>query len=206
MSIIDRFFGKLRQRSARVTFNLPVLRASLTGGAARLAGKSIDRDLVRAHCGDQCRDLGLVPPLPEEFDRRTHALDEETWRRLALLVGTLELPLLREALKKLAAGQDGEQLVEALVEVVENTPLLTLDLLRQSAFRIEELARLFLVRIGAAVQGENDNQSRLRLLRLDYARLLAEAEKAKVSAEDRMEYLRRLQEEQEANRPRRGKW
>jgi len=206
MSIVDLLFRRLRQRPARVEIDLAALRGGLTDGSARLAGKSIEMDLVRAQCADQCRDLDLTPPLPEEFDRRTRSLDEESGRRLALLAGALEMQILRAALKTLYAGQNGEQLIEALAEVVEGTPLLTLDLLRQSAFRIEELARLFLVRLGAGVQGENDNQSRLRLMRLDYARLLAAAEKAKVSAEERMEYLRQLQEEQEARRPRRGKW
>jgi hypothetical protein len=206
MSIIDLFFRRLRQRPGRAEVDLAALRAGLTDGAARLAGKEVEMDLVRAQGADHCRDLGLVPALPEDFDRRTQTLDAEGRRRLALLVGALELHVLRGVLKGLYAGQEGGQLVEALVEVVEGTPLLTLDLLRQSAFRIEELARLLLVRLGAAVQGEDHNQSRLRLLRLDYARLLAEAEKAKVSAEERMEYLRKLQEEQEARRPRRGKW
>jgi hypothetical protein len=83
---------------------------------------------------------------------------------------------------------------------------LTLELLRQGPLRVEEFARHFLARLGAAVAGETPAQSRLRLQRLDYAQLLAEAERDKVSAAERMDYLRRLQEQQEQRLARRGKW
>src|SRR5208283_4064709 len=97
------------------------------------------------------------------------------------------------------------QVKEAFVGLALATPLLTMTLLRQSPLRVEEFARHFLARLGTAVSGETAAQSRERLERLDYGRLLAEAERAKVSAEERMEYLRQLQEDQ-ARRARRGKW
>ena len=53
--------------------------------------------------------------------------------------------------------------------------------------------------------GERAEESHTRLQRLDYRQLLAEAEKAKVSAEQRTAYIRKLQEEQEQKLGRRGK-
>jgi Flp pilus assembly protein TadD len=84
--------------------------------------------------------------------------------------------------------------------------MLTLELLRQSSLRVEEFARHFLARLEAAVASETVAQSRARLQRLDYAQLLAEAERAKVSAEERVAYLRKLQQKQEQLLSRRGKW
>jgi hypothetical protein len=98
-----------------------------------------------------------------------------------------------------------EQIRTAFVGLARELPLLTMELLRQSELRIEEFARNFIARLGATVAGETPQQSRDRLHRLDYARLLEEAEQAKVSAEERMEYIRKLQEEQD-KKTRRGKW
>jgi hypothetical protein len=84
--------------------------------------------------------------------------------------------------------------------------LLTMELLSQSALRVEEFARQFVHRAGGVVRGETEEQSRQQLHRLDYARLLAQAERARNSAEERLEVVRQLQEQQEARRPRRGKW
>jgi hypothetical protein len=113
----------------------------------------------------------------------------------------------RDALPRLV-GENGlaRQLEEAFVGLARSTPLLTMELLRQGQLRVEEFARHFLARLGAQVAGETAAQSRERLERLDYEGLLAEAERARDSAEGRMDYLRRLQEEQDRRRPRRGKW
>jgi hypothetical protein len=83
---------------------------------------------------------------------------------------------------------------------------LTLGLLGQSGLRVEELGRRLLAALGACVRGETAQASRNRLERLDYERLLAEAERAKQAAASRLEELRELQDRQEQSRPRRGKW
>lgn len=207
MSLADRFFRRGNRRTGQVELDLNALRRWFTAGATRLAGKAIDPDLVRAQLADHCRDTGVEPVLPEGFTTRAEGLDDEGWRRLALAVSALELPPVRAAVVALRAARPaGDLLAEALTDLARETPLLTFDLLRQSAFRVEEFARQFVAQLGAAVQGETAAQSLARLERLDYARLLAEAERAKVSAKERMEYLRKLQEDQEASRPRRGKW
>jgi hypothetical protein len=190
-----------------VEFALAPFEATLASEVPQLAGRTIEADLVRARLADAYRDAQLEPVPADSFAALTADLDGEAWRRLALAVGVLDVPMVRAALPGLVdEGGVARQVEEAFVGLARVTSLLTMELLQQGSFRVEEFARHFLARLGAAVAGETTQQSRDRLERLDYARLLAEAERAKVSAEDRMEYLRKLQEEQDKCRPGRGKW
>jgi hypothetical protein len=209
MAIADWLFKRLGRGKDRVDVDLPPLKAWFTGLVPGLEGKEVEPALVLARLADRYRDAGVEPMLPVDFDGLVTKLDAEGWRRLALAGSALDLEKVRRALPRLLAVT-GEtvhgQVQNGLVGLAEATPLLTMELLRQSPLRVEEFARHFLARLGAAVTGENVGQSRDRLERLDYARLLAEAERAKLSGEERLAYLRALQEEQEAGRPRRGKW
>lgn len=209
MAIADWLFKRFKGGKDRVDVQLPPLKASFAGAVPRLEGKSVEPDLVRAQLADRYRDAGLEPILPEDFDALVLKLDAEGWRRLALAASALDLEPVRTVLPRLLSlPAEGviNQVQNGFVGLAEATPLLTMELLRQSPLRVEEFARHFLARLGAAVAGETVEQSKDRLTRLDYARLLAEAERAKLSGEERLAYLRALQEEQEASRPRRGKW
>jgi len=204
MSIIDRLF---RRAPAGPPLDVAALQARLAAAAARRAGRPPAADLVRARLADACRDAGMPPAPPEVFDELARGLDDEAARRLALAVDALDEGELRRALPCLPAiKDDGRRLVAALRELARETPLLTLELLRDGPLRAEEFARQLIVRLGASVRGESADQSRRRLERLDYGRLLAEAEQARQSAEGRVKKLRELQDEQEKRRPRRGKW
>jgi hypothetical protein len=203
MPLIDR----LMRRGGPAPLDLAALRARLSAGVTQWAGRAPDPDLVRARLADGCRDAGLNPPTPEEVEAMVSRLDDEGWRRLAVLAGAFDLEAVRAVLAVLAVSRPLAELVEvALVGLARCTPLLTCDLLRQSPLRVEELARKFAARLGAAVQGESAQESRRRLERLDYERLLNEAERARAAAEKQAQRLRQLQDEQEQNRPRRGKW
>jgi hypothetical protein len=200
MSLTERLFGR---GSGRPRLDLAAVQRALAEGAARAAGRDPEPELVCARLADRCRDAGLSPLLPEEFDALVAGLDDETWRRLLLLVGLLDLEAVRDAVAAVTPLK--EVAGTAFTGVARSTPLLTLELLRQAPLRVEELARRFILALGATVRGETPEVSRQRLERLDYGRLLAEAERAKQAAEDRVEQLRRLQEQQE-RRTRRGKW
>jgi hypothetical protein len=89
--------------------------------------------------------------------------------------------------------------------LAQDTNLLTIEVLAQSEQRVEELARRFLAAIRASINGESAEESKQRLNKLDYSRLLAEADRAREAAKDRAERLRQLQEQQEQRRGRRGK-
>jgi hypothetical protein len=204
MAFVERLLGRTpRPPEIDLRELLPALAAAVATQAERHAVP----DLVRARLADRCRDAAVVPLLPAEFDALVVGLDGEAWRRLALLVGALDLAGVRAALPALLEARPLSDLVAgAFVGLARATPLLTVELLRQGPLRVEELARKFIDRIGAAVKGEKARESRAQLYRLDYERLLAEAERARQAAAERMEQLRKLQDAQEAKRPRRGKW
>jgi hypothetical protein len=174
---------------------------------AALAGDRPDADVVCARLADKCRDMDLAPADPGELRDLTRALDEGGWRRLWLLTVAASHDALGPSLPAIAAARGARELVHAgFVGVAAGTPLLTIDLLRQSSLRLEELARRWLAALGAGVEGESAEESRAALERLDYGRLLAEVERAKLSAEERAAYLKKLQEAHDAALPQRGKW
>ena len=198
MSLSERLFG----RSSVVKLDLPAIRAKVA--TAVRDGLTADPLLTRARLADALRDAGCVPPLPEETETAVAGLDAEAVGRLAAAVTVLELDQVRNALTKLLVGRSPSELVAMLASVARDTPLLTSEVLQQSDLRVEELARRLVAGLGAAVAGETPGQSRQRLDRIDYGRLLSEAEQAKAAAAERVEELRRLQEEQERG-ARRGK-
>ncbi len=201
MSLTDRLFG----RPTAAKLDLPALQAKLT--AAVRASAEPDVPLTRARFADALRDAGLVPLPPDEFDRAIESFDVEGERRLGVLVAALELEPVRAAVGSSAAPASAGQLVSAaVIELARDTPLLSLEVLAQSEQRVEELARRLVAALRATIAGETAEESKKRLHKLDYARLLAEAEKAKEAATERAERLRQLQEQQEQRRGRRGKW
>ncbi len=201
MSLTDRLFG----RSTGTKLDLAAVQTKLA--EAVRASAEPDLALTRARLADHCRDAGLVPVLPEEFDSDARALDAEGQRRLGLLVALLELEPVRAAVAHAAAGSSVELIATtAFVGLAQGTNLLTLDVLSQSGQRVEELARRFAAALRASIAGETAEESKKRLHKLDYGRLLEEAEKAKAAATERAERLRQLQEQQEQRRGRRGKW
>jgi hypothetical protein len=76
----------------------------------------------------------------------------------------------------------------------------TLAALQQRPIQLFRVGRI------VALRGESPRASHERRERLDYERLLAEAKRARGEAADRLEALERLQDQQEQNRARRGKW
>jgi hypothetical protein len=203
MALVKRLF----RRDDAPAVDLSGLLARLTAGVAWWAGRPADPELVRARLADGCRDAAVEPPTPDELAAQAAGLDDETCNRLGTLAFALDLPDVRAAVAALAAARSTLELLDAgFVGVARRTPLLTLELLGRSALRVEELARRLLAGLGVGVRGESVRASRERLQRLDYERLLAEAERAKQSAADRLAELERLQDKQEQNRPRRGKW
>jgi hypothetical protein len=74
---------------------------------------------------------------------------------------------------------------EGLVDVAKASSLVTLELLQGGPLRREELARRLVLGLGGSVAGERLPDSRAALERLDYGRLMAEAERAKRAAAER---------------------
>ncbi len=151
--------------------------------------------LTRARLCDFQRSLGPADcPKPHELDEASRDLDSEGWRRLDLLVGVA--PLLTKAIQRSHEldPEPGQIWRDAFVGLALDMPLHTIVLLRESHPRREELARNWLLRLGIPIDGETPERSLERLERLDYARLMAAADAARDAADDRLQYLRKLQE------------
>lgn len=172
-----------------------------------LEAKRIRPALIHARLSDRLRDAAIEPPPPATVVRCVSDLDEHGWRRLALLVSALDTEGVHRLLGRLALGRAPAELVsDAFVRTVTDSKLLTLDLLRESPVRLEELARRWLSHLGADIQGESTVESAERLRRIDYALLLEKAEQAKRHAEGRMAALRAAQEKADRMRSPRSKW
>lgn len=160
---------------------LEALRAALV----EIDDATIDADVVRAKLADMCRGFGIEPLDPLELDSFTSGFDRGAWERMALLGLAAERGGLGDGLERALAGRVRSAVRGGFVEASRSSPLLTLDLLRTAPLRLEELARRFILGLGASVAGEGLEVSKRALERLDYGRLLAEADRAKRAAAER---------------------
>jgi hypothetical protein len=158
----------------------------------------VDLELLRARLADLCRDLDCEPMDPEEFMRQASALDTDSQRRFALAVAGLDDKPTHAAFTQNLRSASVPQALEMVFDFARKQDLLTVELLIESSLRREEFVRHFISQLGSPVAGETPADSQDRLRRLDYRTLLAEAERAKLSAEDRIAYLKKLQEKQES--------
>jgi hypothetical protein len=181
--------------------------AAIKEAVQLLEHAEIDAVLLRAQLADHCRDADTAPLDHAAFAAVAAELDGEAWRRLAALATLWDHPelgaLVGAGVRRRGAGPS----FGVMLAVVRGKRLLTMELLRMSALRVEELTRAGLAAFGIAIAGETPAQSAIALARLDYERLLAEAEKARKAAEGRIAQLEKAQDEEDkARAPRRGKW
>jgi hypothetical protein len=201
MSIFDRL------RPARTELALAVVIEPLVDAVGAFETGEIDAVLLRAQLADRCRDAGLAPVAPEAFDAAVQALDTEAWRRLSALAALADRREIGGVLAGILRQRGAAAGLEAMLGVVRGKHLLTMAVLRASPLRVEELARAWLGGLGIAITGETPAQSTAALARLDYERLLAQAEQARLAAVGRMNQLKQAQDEDDkARAPRRGKW
>ncbi|QSQ21883.1 hypothetical protein JY651_43175 [Pyxidicoccus parkwayensis] len=211
MSRLERLFGRKGGPPAgsdeKPRLELAPLCEALTRRRPALERRDVEPALLRARLADFQRDYGLEPLPPPTFDMLCEPLDAEAWRRLALVTSVLEEGAVGTAVAALARMQGVEpQVREGFTSFARQARLLTLELLGQSPLRMEELARRWASALGAGFQGETEEESAQRLARLDYAKLLEEAERAKQAAEARQGKLKKLREAQDAKMANRGKW
>ena len=185
-------------------WDVNVLIASIAGAAADLTTWPVDAELIEARLADCYRDSHRAPLRPAEFARCTAGLDESGWRRFAVAVWALEHGELRTVLAELPAPVE-RQIEQGFLPLARTTDALTLELIAGSVSRAEEFGRHFAAHLAVRIASESPEISAARRQMLDYRRLLAAAHEAKATAQEQMEYLRKLQEAQDARR-RRGKW
>lgn len=169
---------------------------------------SVLGSLVRARLADHCRDAGVRPVSETAFESCWSSFDDEHQQRFAVLISACELDIVAELIPIHCAGADDAlPVVEQIQKLTKQLELLPVELLLQSDIRLEEFSRHFCKGWGLDIEDESKTASAKRLNDIDFSRLLQEAEQARTSAQDRLEYLRELQQEEEkTRRPRRGKW
>jgi hypothetical protein len=163
--------------------------------------------LVRARLADACRDAKIRPIGEPQFQACWNTFDNEHRLRFCLFSVAIELPEVAQRLVSICNSGDGRGALGLLQNLTNALNVLTVAVVRESDIRLEEFARHFCAAWGLPIAGETAAASAARLHAIDFGRLISEAEAARASAEERMAYLRKLQEEQEkTRRPRRGKW
>jgi hypothetical protein len=170
--------------------SVPVDLGALMMAIGRVLGEldpaALDADVARAKIADRMRALDIEPLDPLEIDSLATGLDRGGWERVGLLALAVERGGLAEAAqKRIFDGRTRTAVKDGFVEAARATPLLTLELLRSGPLRVEELARRFVLGLGASILGEPLETSKKALERLDYGRLVAEAERAKKAAAER---------------------
>ncbi len=167
-----------------------------------------DQVFVQARLADCCRDAEVMPVSGTNFSNAWNQFDGEHQWRFCLLLAPLELPTMHSRIKQTChAAGNGQPVLQRLQKLTTDHALLTGSVLQQSDVRLEELARHFCAEWKLSIVGETAEASAARRQQIDFRRLMTEADAARASAEDRLAYLRQLQEEEEkTRRPRRGKW
>ncbi len=204
-------FGRRKSVSATepgASIQLDALIATLGRATGELESAAEDAALVRARLADCCRDANVRPVSEAEFNNVWNGFDQEHQWRFCVLIAPLYLPEVGSRLAPLCqAARVASPVLKMLQELTTDHHLLTGSVLQQSDVRLEELARHFCAQWRLPIEGETADASETRRQQIDFRRLMKEAESARASADERLAYLRRLQEEEEKKRrPRRGKW
>lgn len=148
---------------------------------------------VRARIADWFRRRGRDPMDAIRFTEMSADLDGDGWQRLALIEGMMGAPAVRATLAALLRESPAESIVSrGMLEVACQLRLLTLEALRKSAHRREELARAWIYALGLPIAGENSDTSARHRLRLDFARTLDAQRETQDEACARKDYLEHL--------------
>jgi hypothetical protein len=197
-----------RLRGTPRGWSIDFLANAVADGALGLVDDPPDAELLHARLADHIRDMGHAPPGADVLAAMLWELDEPAQRRLAVAVTLLQYEDVRAPLQPVIESGSVAQLISSLAATAREMPSIDLPLLARSMVRAEEFARRLASTLDIAFDGEDPRRSAERLSRIDYQRLLAKVDAAKLSAEERMEALLKQQEQDDdrIQRVRRGKW
>lgn len=192
-----------------VAFELPALWDQLKLAALEVStivvpkDGSWDRELTGARFVDGLRDAGAMIPSVEAWEKMTDGFSLEAWQRLEVLVRVFRHPAFAPRIGGLLK-EDSHRIGRAFpLFCVREAQLLTIELLLKSTFRLEELARKWVAALGATIAGEEANESRQKMERLDFGGVLKSLQAADADRSTRMKKLKeieaaRLKAQQEA--------
>jgi len=197
-----------RLRGSTLAWSLDFLANIVADTALGLVDDLPDAELLQARLADHIRDMGHAPPGADILESFLGDLDEPARQRLAVAVTLLQYEDVRVPLQPMIESGSVDQLIAGLASTAREMPSIDLPLLARSMVRAEEFARRLARALSIAFDGEDPRRSAERLSRIDYQRLLAKVDAAKLTAEERMEALLKQQEQDDERiqRIRRGKW
>lgn len=190
--------------------DLPRLMGTLVEAARGVESKPADPEMLFTRLSDAFRAMDfdppeeerwteawygkskVEPPSPEVAAKMKRVLGDEDWKRIHLLVETLQDKTIWELIRQRCLAWGSERVaVGIFVAFAAWADLLTVPLLLKSTFRIEEFARKWIDAIGGTVAGEKEKESEKRVRNLDYGKVLDNLEKAQKARE---EHRKRLEE------------
>jgi hypothetical protein len=197
-----------RLRGTTPAWSIDFLANAVADAALGLVDDPPDAELLQARLADHIRDMGHTPPGADMLTTMLGELDEPARRRLAVAVTLLQYEEVRVPLQQMIETRPVQQLIAGLSATAQEMPSIELPLLARSMVRAEEFARRLARALDIPFDGEDPRRSAERLSRIDYQRLLAKVDAAKLTAEERMEALLKQQErdDERIQRVRRGKW
>jgi hypothetical protein len=197
-----------RLRGTTRAWSIDFLANAVADAALGLVDDPPDAELLQARLADHIRDMGHTPPGADVLTTVLGELDEPARRRMAVAVALLQYEEVRGPLQQMIESRPVEQLIAGLSATAREMQSIELPLLARSMVRAEEFARRLARALDIAFDGEDPRRSAERLSRIDYQRLLAKVDAAKLTAEERMEALLKQQErdDERIQRARRGKW
>ena len=174
-----------------VHFDLALLCNDLRLTALDLSTQAPDAELVGAQLVDGFRDLAIPAPTLVDWQAQIGGFDAAAIARMQLLVRVFRESPSAAPVRKLLQQQPAAALEAFTGFSIQEAQLLTLELLLKSPFRVEELARKWIGRLGGEVTGESQAESALKLERLDYGGVL---KNLKAADADRASRMKKLQE------------
>lgn len=197
-----------RLRGTTRVWSIDFMANAVADTALGLVDDLPDAELLQARLADHIRDMGHTPPGTDVLATMLAELDEQARRRMAVAVSLLQHEDVRVPLEPMIKSKSVEQMIAGLAATAREMPSIDLPLLARSMVRAEEFARRLARALDIAFDGEEPRRSAERLSRIDYQRLLAKVDAAKLTAEERMEALLKQQEQDDERirRVRRGKW
>jgi hypothetical protein len=181
---------------------------AVADAALGLVDNMPDPELLQARLADYIRDMGQRPPSAQVLAAMLRELDEPARRRITVAVMLLQYEDVRAPLEQMIESKPVTDLIGSLVTTARELQSIDLPLLARSMVRAEEFARRLAKALDIPFDGEDPRRSAERLARIDYQRLLAKVDAAKLTAEERMEALlkQQAQDDERIQRVRRGKW
>jgi hypothetical protein len=196
--------------------DLPRLSGTVLEAARAVESRPADREMLFIRLCDTYRAMDLDLPAEKNWEAQVSGkpkvwppselisaklqrpMDDEAWKRLHLLVESLQDKSVWELVRQRCVEEGTERVTLCLfVGFAQWSELLTIELLLKSPFRIEEFARKWLDVLGGTIAGEDAKKSEKRLRDLDYGKVLENLQKAQAG---RAEHQRRMQEELERRR------